>query len=338
MGPTLNTVTFSEFTDLVRKTFVKNQQFASTEDAKRLFITDPIGKGQGNSKRYTEIDTETFGRTKREGEKSKKAKVGIGYSVTLFKKRISMEIDITQEMRDENRYPEVGSLITNLTQFCPNRLALDLTHTLTFADAASYVDMDGDTIDLRVGDGNSLVNASHTLKYSALTYSNRVTGDPVFSKGALETAESLATTNILSNFGEKRVMKFNTIITGEDPNTVHAVQQFLNSTTDNLQDNPNVINTRYKKYNHVVLPYLATTATGANDATKRRYWFLASTGLGFSGWQAVYAEFEAAHLKPVSENGANHDYSADVWTYGVRHGRGIKAITGRGLIGSLVSN
>lgn len=334
-GQLLNTVTFPEFTDLVRRKFVQNQQMAATDPVLSLFIKDSIGKGQGNTKLYQEIDTETFGRTKREGERSKKAKVGTGYSVTLRKKRIAMEIDITQEMRDENRYAEVGTLITNLSQFCPQRLALDLTHILTFADATSYTDMDGETVDLRVGDGKSLVNTAHDLKYSSVTYSNRVTGNPVFSKGALEAAETLATTNIYSNFGEKRVINFNTIITGEDPNTVHAVQQFLKSTTDNTQDNPNVINTRQNMYRHVVLPYLATTATGAYDSTKRRYWFLASTGVGYNGWQAIYAEYEAAHMKPVTENGANHDYSADVWTYGVRHGRGIKAISGRGIIGSL---
>jgi hypothetical protein len=334
-GSFLNTVTFSEFTDLVRRKFVQNQNFADVESVKGLFIKDPVGKGQGNTKLYQEIDTETFGRTKREGERAKKAKVGTGYSVTLTKKRIAMEIDITQEMRDENRYAEVGSLITDLSSFCPNRLALDLSHIFTFCNATSYTDMDGESVNVAVGDGLSLINSTHTLKYSSTTYSNQVSGNPVFSKGALEAAESLATTNVLSNFGEKRVIKFNTIITGEDPNTVHAVRQFLNSTSDNTQDNSGVVNTRKNMYRHVELPYLASTATGAYDSTKRRWWFLGAVGIGYSGWQAIYAEYEAAHMKPVTDNGANHDYSADVWTYGVRHGRGIRAISGRGLIGSL---
>lgn len=333
-GQLLNTVTFSQLTDLIRRKFVTNQSMAESM-ASQLFIKESVGKGQGSTKNFTEIDTETFGRTKREGEKSKKAKVGVGYEVTLRKKRIAMEIDITQEMRDENRYAEVGTLITDLAHFCPQRLELDLTHIFTFCTATSYTDMDGDVNDISTGDGLSLINTAKTLKYSSTTYSNRVSGDPVFSKGALLAAEKLATTNIKSNFGEKRVVRFNTIITGEDPTTVEAVQQYLNSTSDNTQNNPNVINTSYRKYKHVVLPYLATTATGADDSTKARWWFIASVGMGYRGWQAVYAEWEAAHMKPVTENGANHDYSADVWTYGVRHGRGIRAITGRGLIGSL---
>lgn len=333
-GTTLNTVTFSEMTDLVRKDFVKVQKMI-TPAAGQLFITDSIGKGQGNTKRYDEIDTQTFARRKREGELAKKASVGVGYNVTMTKKRIAMEIDITQEMRDENRYAEVGSLITNLSHFAPQRVELDLTHRLTFASATSYTDMDGDTVTTTVGDGLALCNASHTLKYSSSTYSNRVSGDPVFSRGALEAAETLSVTNILSNFGERRVISFNTIVTGDDPNTVNSVKQFLNSTSDVDQNNSGVMNVYKGKYRHVVLPYLATTATGAHDSTKRRYWFLAATGQGTNGWQAYHGIWEAAHMKPVSENGANSDYSRDIWTYGVRAGYGIVTVSPRGLIGSL---
>jgi hypothetical protein len=335
-GTLLHTTTFPELTDLIRKEFVKNQELV-TPAAMQLFIKDTIPRGNGNTKRYDEIDTQTFGRGKRQAEAAKKASVGVGYNVTMTKKRIAMEIDITQEMRDENRYAEVGSLITNLTHFCPQRIELDLTHVLTFAGATSYVDMDGDTVTTTVGDGLALASTVHTLKYSSLTYSNRVAGDPIFSRGALEGAESLAVTNILSNFGERRVITFNTIVTGDDPNTVNAVKQFLNSTSDVDQNNSGVMNLYNNKYRHVVLPYLATTATGAHDSTKKRYWFLVAAGQGTNGWQAYYGEWEAPHMKdsPTNETGANHDYSRDIWTFGVRAGYGIRAVTGRGFIASL---
>lgn len=333
-GTLLNTVTFSEMTDLVRKQFLQTQKMI-TPVAAQLFINDPIGKGQGNTKRYDEIDTQTFARRKREGELSKKASVGVGYNVTMTKKRNAMEIDITQEMRDENRHAEVGSLITNLNHFCPQRKELDLTHRLTFASATSYTDMDGDTVATTVGDTKALCSASHTLKYSATTYSNRVTGDPVFSRGALEAAETLSVTNVYSNFGERRVINFNTIVTGDDPNTCNAVKQFLNSVSDVDQNNSGVMNVYNGKYTHVKLPYLATTATGAYDSTKRRYWFLGALGQGANGWQAYNGIWESAHMKPVSENGANADFSRDIWTYGVREGYGIVTVSPRGLIGAL---
>ena len=335
-GTLLNTVTFPELTDLIRKKFLAVQGMVATGAAAQLYIRDSIGKGQGNTKRYDEVDTQTFGRRKREGEAAKKASAGIGYNVTMTKKRIAMEIDITQEMRDENRYTEVGSLITSLTHFCPQRIELDQTHRLTFCNAVSYTDMDGDTVATTTGDGLALVVTGHYLKFSSDTYSNRVTADPIFSRGGLEGAETLATTQILSNFGEKRVMRFNTIITGEDPNTVNAVQQFLSSTSDVDQNNSGVTNVYKGKYRHLVLPYLSTTAVGAYDSTKRRWWFLAALGMGAEGWQAYYGEWEAPHLKNAPTEGSNNDdFSRDIWTYGTRAGYGLVTASGRGLIGSL---
>lgn len=332
----LSTVTFPEFVDLIRKEFVQVQKMAEPR-AGQLFITDPIGKNMGNTKRYDEVDTETFARNKREREAARKAAVGVGYNVTMTKKRIAMEIDISQEMRDENRYAEVGSLITSLTHFCPQRKELDLTHIFTFCNATSYVDMDGDTQTISVGDSLSAVNSAHTLKFSSNTYSNRVSGDPIFSRGGIEAAESLMDTDVRSNFDEKRVLNYNTIVTSQDPNTCNAVRQFLGSTSDVDQNNPGVLNPYKGKYMHVELPYLATTATGANDSTKRRWWFVVAAGQGVMGWQAFYGVWEAPHLKdaPKNESGANHDYSRDTWVFGVRAGYGIRVVSGRGLIGSL---
>lgn len=332
----MHTVTFPEFVDLVRKSFVYINKMAVPQ-SKQLFIYQPIPKGNGNTKRFDEVDVQTFARRKREAEKVKKASTGVGFNVTMTKKRIGIEIDITQEMRDENRSAEVGSLIMNLGHFCPQRIELDGTHLLTFCNATSYTDMDGDAVDLQVGATGALVKTTHDLKFSTDTFSNRVSGDPIFSQGALELAEQLATTDILSNFGEKRVMNFNVIITGEDPNTVNAVKRVLQSTADVDSANSGVLNVNKSKYRHIVLPYLATDALGNYDSTKAKWWFIAAIGQGTNGWQAFYGEWEAPHMKAISmdENGANHDYSADTWTFGTRAGYGHRAVTGRGIIGSL---
>lgn len=341
MGPTtlLNTVTLPELADLVRRQFAMVQQMVQPQ-AGQLYITDPIGQGMGNTKLYNEVDTQTFARKKNQGEASKKASVGIGYNVTMYKKRIALEIDITQEMRDENRYAEVGSLITSLTHFCPQRIELDQTHLLTFCSSTSYTDMDGDVIDLTVGDTLSLVNAGHTLKFSSTTYSNRVSGDPIFSRGGIEAAEALTVTNIFSNFGERRVMNFNAIVTGDDPNTVNTVKQFLGSTSDVDAVQSGIENVYKNKYRHIILPYLATTATSAHDSTKERWWFLAAVGQGMNGWQAYYGVWEAPHMKDqtMTDTNANHDYSRDVWTFGTRAGYGLKPVSGRGIIGSLAAS
>lgn len=332
---TLSTVTLPEMVDLVRRQFLNVQNMVKPASGV-LFISDPIGKGAGASKRFTEIDTETYGRRKRELEKAKKAAVGVGYSVDTIKKRIAREIEISQEMRDENRYAEVGSLITSLTHFCPQRIELDGTHIFTFAAATSMTDMDGETVTLSTGDGLSLINSAHTLKYNSGTYSNRVSGDPLFTGAALRAAEKLATTNIVSHFGERRVMNFNTIVTGDDPDTVAEVKRYLNSMSDPDAAHSGVINP-IGSYRHVILPQLATTATGAHDSTKERYWFLVAAGQGLMGWQAFYSEWEAPHFKDLStdDRGANHDYSADSWVFGTRAAYNHRAVSPRGIIGSL---
>lgn len=333
-GNLLNTITFPEFTDLVRREWVATQQMIKPV-AKQLYITDPIGKGKGNSKKYDEYDTETYAKLKRQGEAVSKASIGVGYEKTMYKKRIGLEIDITQEMRDENQYPIVGASITNLTHFCPQRIELDATHRLSFGQSTSYTDMDGETVDLTGGDGLAIFSAVHTLKFSATTWSNIVPGNPLFSQGALQSAKLLTTTNILNNFGDKRVLNWNTIITGDDENTVASVKQFLNSTSDVTQNNSGVMNIYQNAYKHLILPQLATTASGANDSTKRLYWFIGALNQGLNGLQAYYGEWEAPHMVATPATGNNmEDGHRDVWSYGTRAGYGFVMVSGRGIIGS----
>ena len=335
-GTSLNTITFPELTDLVNRNFISVGGMI-VPNARQLFITDSVGANEGELKLVQEYDTTTYAKAKPQGVDAKKASFGIGYYITVRAKRIGIESEITWEMRRYNKKQEVMSAITGLPYFCPQRVEIDLTHRLTFSSATSYVDMDGNTVDLTVGDTLALVSAVHTLKFSTITYSNRVSGDPLFSKGALEAAELLTTTDILSNFGEKRVMDFNTIITGNNPTVCNAVKQFLRSVSDNTQNNPGVVNVNQDKYRHVILPQLATTATGAIDSTKRNYWFLGAIGGGLRSWQAYFIEWEAMNLIP-STAGNGQDVHKDIWYYNARQSYNIGIVSGRGLIASLPTN
>jgi hypothetical protein len=329
----LNIVTLSEFTDLVEKTFSDYSKLPD-ENAQQLFIRDDLSAHTGNTKRYDEVDTETFANLKLEGADAAKASVGVGYNKTMTAKRVAKEIDITWEMRHYNKHVEVGNKLVNLASFCPTRLELDLTHVLTFCTSSTYTDMDGTTVTVTGGDANPIVYATHALAFSSTTWRNRVSGDPAFSQGSLESAELLMTTDVLSNYAEKRVMNFNTIITGSDPNTKRAVKQLLESTADVDGVQSGLMNVKRGAYRHVELPWLATTATGANDSTKRRWWFVAATGQGVSGWQAYLGIFEPMNLKKPSAGNNGEDVHSDTWTYGTRMSYGICALSGRGLIGS----
>lgn len=332
-GTSLNTVTFPELTDLVNRNFLSVGGLI-VPNAKQLFLTDTMEANSGEVKLLQEYDFTTYGRAKAQGAAAKKAAFGIGYLITIRAKRIGMEAEITWEMRRYNKKTEVTAMIQALPWFCPQRVELDLTHRFTFASSTSYVDLDGNTVDLTVGDGLAMASTVHTLKFSTLTYSNRISGDPLFSKGALELAELLTTTDILSNFGEKRTLNFNKIVTGNNPTIVNAVKQFLHSTSDNTQANAGVMNVSQDKYTHVVLTQLATTATGAIDSTKKNWWFLVAAGQGLQGWQGWYVEWEAMNLVPATE-GNGRDVHLDVWYFNVRQSYNIGVVSGRGVIASL---
>lgn len=335
-GTYLSTVTFPELTDLVNRNFVSVGGLIIPQ-AKQLYISDTVGAGEGELKLLQEYDTTTYARFKAQGVDAKKASFGISYYITVKVKRIGIESEITYEMRRFNKKQEVLAAINSLSWFCPQRVELDLTHRFTFCTSTSYVDLDGNTIDLTVGDGLAMVSAVHTLKFSPITYSNRVTGDPLFSKGALELAQLLTTTDILSNFGEKRVLSFNRIVTGNNPTVVNAVKQFLRSTTDNTQNNSGVVNTHQDEYQHVILPQLATTATGAIDLTKKNWWFLVAANQGVLGWQGWYLEWDAMSLTPSSE-GNGTDVHKDIWYYNVRQAYNVGVVSGRGVIASCPTN
>jgi hypothetical protein len=335
-GTFLNTVTFPELTDLVNRKFISVGGLI-VPNAKQLFMTDTMGVGEGELKLLQEYDVSTYAKAKPQAVAAKKAQFGIGYYITIKAKRIGLESEITWEMRRYNKKPEVLQVMEGLPNYCPQRVEIDLTHRFTFASSTSYTNMDGDTVDLTVGDGLALASTVHTLKFSTLTYSNRISGDPLFSKGALETAELLTTTDILSNFGEKRVMQFNTIVTGNNPTVVNAVKQFLHSTSDNTQNNSGVVNVNQDKYRHVILPQLATTATGAIDGTKKNYWSLMAIGNGLNSFQAWFVEWEAMNLVPMSV-GNGVDVHMDVWYYNVRQAYNIGIVSGRGAIFSLPTN
>lgn len=327
----ISTATLSQMTDLVRREW-KVVKEKLTRDAKQLYNVEMIGAGQGSSKRYNEYDTETFADRKLEGANSSKSRIGVGYEKDMVARSFSKEIDITWEMRVQNRSKQVGQMITDLAGFCENRQDLDLTHRLTFATSTSYTDMNGDTVATTMGDGYALAYSAHLLAFSSITYRNRVVGDPAFSQGGLEAASLLGSTETYNNFGERRTMDFNTIVTGTDEGTVRTVRQLLNSTADIDAAQSGIVNVYKSKYRHVILPYLASTATGAYDSTKRRWWFLIASGM--NGWQAYLGEWVAPELLTPSTGNNLEDGHNFNWTFATRCMYGVVVLSGRGLIAS----
>jgi len=73
---------------------------------------------------------------------------------------------------------------------------------------------------------------------------------------------------------------------------------------------------------------LATTAAGAYDSTKAKYWLLMAPGQ----WEGHFSLFEAPNMKkPMSMNGGE-DIHNDDWTFGVRLAYMIVVVSAKGCL------
>lgn len=316
----LNTVTLNDFVKLAAVIWVKEAesvpQYARSSG---LFRTESIPDNSGNTRAYSEIDSNEYLSYKAEGDQAKRGKVQQGYTKTMTAYRVGENIGITWEMRKHNKYPEVVRRLTDGSRKGANTIDLDLSHRITFITATSYTDRDGRSVDVSVGDGLALAGTAHTLRGSSSTYRNRLAGNPVLSKGALENMERLVTENTLNQFGEKVVVTFDILFTTDDPNTVNTAQEYLKSVAGPDFANSGVTNVYKAKYRHVMLPRVATAADGSVDATKRRYWGIASSSLT----SAYLSVWEEPSMTPPKAGGNAEDVQTDDWDFRVRAEYGI---------------
>jgi hypothetical protein len=281
--PNLSSYSFSQLTDLVNRTFeeVKMNPLNNVMRNSSIVKMDSIPLHTGDTKRYAQaIVRNQYAGVRDEWESSTNGKVQYGYEKDAQTYTVSLQISITKHMRDAGKNQEIINRITDLTEVCPATIDLDLSHRLTFAWSTSYTRTawgTNTTVDTTIGDTLALISASHTLTGSATTFSNQITGNPQFSKWALETAEKSFVEESYSNLGEKVMVKPDTIITSDDPNTINQVRELLKATSNVDSNNAGTFNVYGNKYKHLEMPRLATDTNGNPDTTKRKYWFLASS-------------------------------------------------------------
>lgn len=342
MGTIEATFTQPELSNLIKKMFTEALPQVPI-DAKPLFIFKGIPQGQGDSIQVNEDDFTTYAGDMPEGKNAKKGQFGVGYHKQVLWHRYGLEYDITYKMRTTAVWLDiVTKTVAALSNAVPQRINLDMTHLLSFGNGVSYIDMDGFTMDTSTGDGLSLFNAAHLLAFTTKTYSNIVPGNPAFTKSALESAELLTKTDILDNFGKLRRMNFKTIWCADTPNLTNTIMQYIRSVSDPVQANPGVENPYKGKYDMLALGLLATDANGIYDSSKQNWWGIAAlSGVGAERWQAYHCQWEAPRLKPMptgqfsTTNG--EDVHNDNWTYGSRGTSNYAAVSGRGIIASLVA-
>lgn len=332
----LNSITFGGYSDNIEKIYQEFLQVYKEESA-MLFMSENVGEYAETVKRYDEQDMNQYAHDKPQGTDAARLAFGVGYTKSVFAFRFGAQLNISYEMRVAKRF-ELSKAIQRFVSSVPSRMELDRQHRLTFSNATSYVNMDGRVVDVTCGDGLALISAVHPLAFTTTTFSNQVPANPALSVTALESGEQLFVTDILDNFGLPVVMDPSHLITlRQDPNTCRVAAQILRSTTLVTQANPGVINTFEQKYELMQLSRVATTATGATDSSKAKWWFLAALK-GINRLQSHETIWEAPHMNPAAAGSNNGvDPYNDDYTFGARARYGHAITSGRGIVASFAS-
>lgn len=331
MAVQISSYDLGQMTDLVERSFTDGlKTLPMVMKNSGVVILDSIPMNSGDSKRFAErITTDQYASVREEGAVADAGAVQYGYEKDAQVYTIAKTISITKRMRVAGKDRAILDEITNLSEVCPNTQELDLSHRLTFAWSTSYT-YKGTSRDLTTGDGLALISTAHTLTGSATTYSNQITGNPAFSKGALETAEKSFVEGSFDNLGVKIAVTPSTIITTDDPNTVNEVRQLLNATADVNSANSGTTNVYKSKYKHVVNPRIATDSNGGVDSTKAKYWFLASERAS----DFYLCELEAPYVKSPKDGNNGEDFASENWNYLAAATYLISIVTGRWIRGS----
>lgn len=325
--PNISSYTLPQFTDIVKRSFIKAQNNLENVMRTAPFIVEQsLPKHTGDTKRIAErLQRNQYASIRDEGNNATGARVQYGYEKDLTITTVALEVSITKRMRDAGKNQDILDQVTSLTEVCPNRLDLDLSHRFTFAWATSYVNLDGVSVDTTTADGLAVISASHTLTGSATTYSTQITANSAFSKGSLAVAERSFVENSYNNLGEKVTAKPDVILTADDPDTINSVRELMKSTADITTSNSGTYNVYQAKYKHIMGPRIATTATGDVDSTKRRYWFLIDSGAS----DMNLAILNEAYLKTPMDGNNGEDFSSENWNYLSAMDYGIAVVTAK---------
>lgn len=298
----------TQFNDLVKNALVmwREEYQKVTPAARQLYDILP---NENLTSEHSHIDSPGFARRKDEGGNYVVGSPRQGYTLNLTKSRIGLRDSVTWEMRKYDKYREIEKKMRGLGESTAQRIELDLTHLFTFGlQGSTYTNMDGETVNTVTGDGLAIFSDSHTITGSSTVVDN-YNGTNAFNRSNLELAERLFQ-NMVNMNDVKVTPKPDTIITSDDPAIVNLVREFLNSidAPDTAERATNV----YKaKYNHIQLPYLATTNLGGPTSTGRFYWMLADLKR-----KDAILEFSEMPTFSAPNPGSNgEDFDTDDWKF-----------------------
>ena len=324
------TTAYNDLVNLIDLTIVDdNSSLKNEARMSGIFISHNHPDGTGDTQRFEEFDVELYAKAKNQASNASTFRSQIGYSIDALIKRKGFNVEYSYEFKHytKSQYEIVGKLTRGALEAEENRMDLDLQHILSFAASTSYVNMDGETVSLAVGDTLALGSTVHTLRSSATTYRSRMANNPQYSTSALELMMQSYSENGFNNFGQKKFRKATHIFSTDNQVVINAIRRDLHSTAGVTEINSGVSNELKNVLQHVVLSKIATDANGNVDTTKRNYWGILCAGQ--EGFQAYYALNEAAHRDDTVDGASTYDVQKDVWSIPFRIGYSIAVLSGR---------
>lgn len=336
----LSTLERPEFSDIVNRILILQADLKSQGPTiMDIYKKYPIGEGQGDSVFLQEQDRDSFASLVSEQGRHPDAKSGSGYSAQMKLKRFAIKVSVSELERKTNKYREIYNKITSVMDYIDKSEELDKTHRLTFGNADSYVDRNGLTRVITVGDGKSLFNTAHLLAFSTSTYSNIIASNPRFSQGAFEMALDQLKINDVDNYNKPKGSNDDCTLYVYCSNFNHTLErkidQLIRSSADPDQDNAGVVNVNQGKVKKMVLKYLATNAAGEYDLTKKEYWGVVAANtnkmtVDSRGLEAYAMELSKQFVTWIDED-------TRTWYYGADQYRDEVILNGKGAVASFAS-
>lgn len=316
--------------DLIKKSFVK-EVHRPGGDVRRVFHKEKQ-EWTEKLKRIQEMDRERFAEQKVEGQASAQRGTAEGYYKDIVRKTISVTRVVSGEQYKALKAHKLAGYATDVATDVVDKIELDMRNFLGYGSSSSYTDNGGFTVDTTTGDGQPVFDTAHTLKNSASTYSNVLSGAPSLSESSIDDAEDFFKYTVVDNYGKRIKMKPNTIITTNKAIVKNRVKRLLGSMSPEAIEgtanaNAGVKNTYKDKYQHLVIDF-DVDALDDTDATKSFYWMLASLGGSPSqSFQAYYVSWMSPMVAPAEIN-------QDKWTlsFTARAAYGIGAVSAKGII------
>jgi hypothetical protein len=321
-----------QLVDAVNRMFGNYQQnYKAVLRDQPFIIKEAKPMYSGTSTIFAErIITSQYANLVPEGEPADTYPAQTGYEKAAYIEYYKKTISITRTMRVAGKENEIQDNIRSLIEGPSDRLELDLAHRFSNAWSPSYTNKDGVPVDTTTGDGLALVSGSHTLTGVSTTWSNQVSSNAAFSKSAMELGLQIAKRNTYNNLGENVDFNATHIVTTDDPVTCNQVKELLNATANVTSDNAGTYNVYKNAVQHVVVPRIATTATGSRDTTKEKYWFLVDSNLS-SFYLTV---LEQPYIRTPSNVSNAVDFLTENLNFLSGASYGIAVVSARGIVGS----